>query len=236
MLPSSHGSYGLSVAWIALYLELLFAPQPGSLGLALSSVLLVYGLRLSLYLYLRDICYWREPITDISLHRLYRVLLAFFISMLYACMSMPLLSVLRVKGTSRLAWVGIYFAWAGAVVEACADAHKHIAKRGKPQRTFQGPTRGMYAIVRHPNYFGEIVFWCGVWLAGVPSAFRSDNPEGRICSTLGICLLVWIMEGATERLERKQNEVYRMQKKYKLWRNRVTSPLYPFSARCTVHH
>ncbi|CAN0418749.1 unnamed protein product, partial [Ectocarpus sp. 13 AM-2016] len=28
---------------------------------------------------------------------------------------------------------------------------------------------GLYRFSRHPNYFGEAVFWTGAWLAAIPA-------------------------------------------------------------------
>ena len=54
----------------------------------------------------------------------------------------------------------------GAVlVEATADAQLHrFCASKKPGEIM---ARGLWAYSRHPNYFGEVSFWWGIWLCGV---------------------------------------------------------------------
>mgnify|MGYP006273567401 CR=1 FL=1 len=62
-----------------------------------------------------------------------------------------------------LAWTGVAV-WAfGFLVEAVADAQKRAFKR-RDDREKDFITDGLWAWSRHPNYFGEIVLWCGIAL------------------------------------------------------------------------
>ena len=69
--------------------------------------------------------------------------------------------------------IGCGLAWAGSIIEAVADAQKFLQKRRdysqKAGGTFTGPMGGLYASCRHPNYFGEVLFWFGLFVAGLPS-------------------------------------------------------------------
>lgn len=67
-------------------------------------------------------------------------------------------------GSPRVFWLGIVVAVIGLVFEAVGDAQLAAYKRD-PNR---GPVmdRGLWAWTRHPNYFGDALFWVGVWIAG----------------------------------------------------------------------
>ena len=141
----------------------------------------------------------------------------------YALMAAPLLFHFQ---TSPLAGAAATFSGAGAalaafglVYEAVADQQKSlfkIAQRadGNPNKPDELYTGGLYATSRHANYFGEMAFWLGSFLAGLPAIFAAGVPLyvralRSVASGLGLAGIFFIMLSATRRLEGKQTEKYR---------------------------
>ena len=60
-------------------------------------------------------------------------------------------------------------------------------------------------MVRCPNYFGEIVFWTGVFVAGIP-VYRGAGQW--ITAALAYLCLVYIMINGAQRLDRRQEKRY----------------------------
>jgi steroid 5-alpha reductase family enzyme len=225
--------YGLSVAAIALSLRKVFSFMPRAVGDVLTGAAIFYGLRLAIYLFVRDVSGEITTSTMSEPARLKRIPFAISLALFYAFMTTPLLYALRAPVSNtiiwklRTAWIGTGLAWAGAILEAVADAHKFQVKRkSNDKTTFQGPSSGSYALTRHPNYTGEVTFWCGVWLAGLPSFGQSV--VAWLCSTVGLYGIVSIMRKASERLENRQAEKYGGQPKYEAWKKDVPAPLIPF--------
>lgn len=235
--------YGGSVAAIGLALRTVLAPTKSSLADILTQAVVFYGVRLAGYLLLRDLTSWKkvgegreEPA------RWKRVPFALSLALFYALMTTPVLYVLRFYAASsqaataaaaawqtNVSWAGTFLAWAGALLEMTADTKKYIVKQKSGKEgadTFQGPTDGVYAITRHPNYTGEVLFWTGVWLAGAPAFGRSA--VAWLCSTAGLYGIVSIMRKATQGLEKRQEEKYGGQGDYESWKSNVQSPLFPF--------
>ena len=61
-------------------------------------------------------------------------------------------------------WIGVVVAVAGLLFEAVADAQLAAYKRDPDRQRILD--RGLWAWSRHPNYFGDALFWVGVWIAG----------------------------------------------------------------------
>ena len=213
-----------------------------SAPLLLVASILFYGFRLGSFLLIRQLTVQSKQKQLKSFDKtplLKRIPLAVSVSMFYAFMVTPALYLCRAASTRTLsgrvnsiASAGAALAWIGALMEAVADTQKYLAKRNKDGSTdFVGPTTGLYAISRHPNYFGEVVFWFGVLVSGAPTFVGTTISSAIIiplaCSLLGFVGIYKIMTGATDRLDKKQEENYGGQQLYDDWKNQVPNKLAP---------
>ena len=223
--------YGSAVGVMALAC-VAAVPPTTQLARLTAGATLFYGFRLALHLLARQL-----SVPDIAERikafdktpRLKRLPLVAPLALFYACMTSPLLFALRAPPKYLLiAQVGCGLAWTGALIEAVADAQKFLHKRkdyaSKVAGTFTGPLGGLYASCRHPNYFGEVLFWFGLFVSGVPSFGSQVIPYA--CGSLGLYGIYGIMSGATKRLDGKQLEKYGGQPVYDAWAAR-TGGLFP---------
>lgn len=234
--------YGLSVFCMGLAVSQSFAIP--LLGLFsnnattlswLAAAVVFYGIRLGSFLLMREftVASKREQIKSFDKSpRLQRLPLAVAVSLFYAFLTSPLLYAARAGDavtSSTVMKVGVGIAWLGALMEAIADAQKWLAKRNVKQEDgnlFVGPTGGFYRLCRHPNYFGELVYWFGLALAGAPSFGKDFIPW--VCSLLGLYGIFGIMTGASKRLDGKQAERYNGQEKYDTYRKQVPATIFPW--------
>ena len=98
--------------------------------------------------------------------------------------------------------IGMVISVCGLVLETIADKQKSAQKKENPKMV---ATKGLYKIVRCPNYFGEILFWTGVLVSGV-TALKSVGEW--IIAILAWIAIVYIMFNGAQRLEKRQNERY----------------------------
>ena len=83
------------------------------------------------------------------------------------------------RGLTPLQVGGLATAAAGLILETAADAQKTLAKRAAPGAPV---TDGLFAVVRYPNYLGEVAFWAGLAAAAydrsdaVASAVAAASP------------------------------------------------------------
>jgi steroid 5-alpha reductase family enzyme len=79
----------------------------------------------------------------------------------------------------------------GAAIAAEAGADRQLRRfLTSPRQPGQILDTGLWAFSRHPNYFGEVLFWWGVWLFGLaadPSRWWTlVGPAGITALFLGI--------------------------------------------------
>lgn len=140
------------------------------------------------------------------------------VSFLYVLLFLPaLLTMSAQAGGMALASapVGILLMSAGLGLEACADWQKSEFKKRNPSRFCDV---GLYSVVRFPNYFGEMVFWLGVWVSAM-ATYRT-LPAWALGSH-GFLFIVVVMVGASRRLELKQSKNYGSNAAYEVYSRRV---------------
>ena len=99
-------------------------------------------------------------------------------------------------------YAGIVVVAVGFLLQTVADAQKNRAKKENP-KTFC--SRGLFKMVRCPNYFGEIIVWTGVFVSSLPCLSGWFQIAFSLAGYIGI---VYVMFGSTRRLELRQNKNY----------------------------
>jgi steroid 5-alpha reductase family enzyme len=128
-------------------------------------------------------------------------------SVLYVTMLSPaVLSLAPLDPASvigpAIVYLGIVVMIAGVVIESIADRQKTRFKREHPGRF---TNIGLYRWVRCPNYLGEILVWFGSYVVGL--VFYAAWWHW-VLAGVGLICIVLIMIGSTKRLERKHEERY----------------------------
>ncbi len=182
IMDIAYGPTFLFAATILSYISLIEKKFDSSSILILSLIAL-WSIRLSLRIYARnknkeeDFRYaafrtlWMKKGIVYFMLRSYLqifVLQAFIVSIIL----LPFTLSLDTKKLSLLSAVGVGLWLIGFFFEAVGDAEldSFIAKREKHGKKFL--TTGLFALTRHPNYFGESTMWLGLafvsWGGGAP--------------------------------------------------------------------
>lgn len=227
--------YGLSVAGCSIAMIIMYSDclQPASFTLCF--MLIVYGLRLSTFLIVRETrsASYKKALPELTKTSTpitfpFKLMIWLSVAVLYTMQVSPVLY--RLDNVGRMLPTSLVWASVGGVVMACgialeswADVQKFQAKRKNPGRFCD---TGLYRIVRCPNYLGEIMFWTGCFISGI----GSNQTAGQwIVSSCGYLCIVYIMFGGARRLEIRQNKNYGDDPEYQAYveRTPILIPLIP---------
>eukprot|EP00397_Hematodinium_sp_SG-2012_P047652 GEMP01054287.1.p1 GENE.GEMP01054287.1~~GEMP01054287.1.p1 ORF type:complete len:287 (+),score=1.61 GEMP01054287.1:55-861(+) len=89
---------------------------------------------------------------------------------------------------SLAGWVIFAF---GLIFETVADYQKTVF-RNMPENKDKYITTGLWSISRHPNYFGEIVLWYGLFIAAAPYFTSACAYLTVICPTLTTLMIIYV--------------------------------------------
>jgi len=167
------------LAWVSLFLSQDF----GLRGILVNVLVSIWGLRLAIHIHSRnkgkteDYRYlaWRKEWGKWFYLRSYFQVYLLQGSLLYLIV-FPVLMIHSRSGSS-LGWldlVGVFVWLFGFYFESVGDAQlarfiKNSDNKGKLMQT------GLWAYTRHPNYFGEVTQWWGIWLIAlsIPNGWMS---------------------------------------------------------------
>lgn len=205
--------YGFAISALSLATAIIFRDVITLPAAILCGVLFIYGIRLAMYLLLRErrsasykkILYQPENTARKPLFAMFMIWIS--CALLYVGQISPvtfyLYNMAHLAPVNDLwAWIGAFVAAAGVVIEMVADAQKSAAKRLNAHRFVD---TGLYRIVRCPNYFGEVLMWTGSFLI----CFGACCTVGQwVIASLGYVGIVYVMFSGARRLELRQTETY----------------------------
>lgn len=205
--------YGLAISALSVATAVMFHDVMTLPVALLCCVLFIYGIRLALYLFLREkksatykhILYQPENTVKKPVFVMFMIWIS--CALLYVGQISPatfyLYNIAEGASVNSLwAWIGAVVAAVGVVIEMVADAQKSAAKKINARRFVD---KGLYRIVRCPNYFGEVLMWTGSFVI----CFGACCTPGQwVIASLGYIGIVYVMFSGARRLELRQNETY----------------------------
>ena len=164
-------SYSLSFAVITailVFAERAFAP----VQLLVALLVLAWAIRLGSYLLARILRIGKDERFDDKRGN-FREFLKFWILQAFAVwlIMLPVTVLLSLDGVAGIGAVSLAgtLLWAiGFGIEAASDAQKGAFKK-EPANAGRWIDSGLWRFSRHPNYFGEILQWWGVFIAAAPA-------------------------------------------------------------------
>lgn len=187
------------IGYIIICIFLLLTRSSSPLLWLLDSLITIWGLRLSIHIYLRNrgkqedyryhewrqqwgkTFYWRSYLQVFLLQGF--LLIVILSPVIHAAGSEPV-------ATDITTWIGL-FAWlVGFYFQSVADYQlmRFIKKNKQPGAVLQ---TGLWKYSRHPNYFGEILMWWGIFIITLPV----ENSFYFIISPVCISLLLVFVSG-----------------------------------------
>ncbi|XP_071089815.1 uncharacterized protein [Haliotis cracherodii] len=190
----------------------------------------VWGLRLSGYLLYRIIKIGedkrfddkRENCLKFAGFWVFQAVWVFTVSLPVIFINAPA-SALKSTSITPQDIVGIVFFAIGLFSETFADFQK-FGFRNNPINKGKWCDKGLWKVSRHPNYFGEITLWIGVFI--MSTSILVDAQWVAVLSPVFTMAILLFLSGIPL-LEQKSDERYRKNEDYVTYKKR-TSPLIPF--------
>jgi steroid 5-alpha reductase family enzyme len=219
-------AYGLTfviLSWILLIYYNMFTFT----NIILVIMVTFWGLRLAGYLFYRIIKTKkderfngiRENFWKFAMFWTFQTIVIFMIML-------PIIVLMTSSYVNEIFVISIigFFIWAsGFWIEAVAD-HQKFSFRNNPKNKNKWIDTGLWSYSRHPNYFGEILCWIGIFVYVLP--FLEGWMWISILSPISITITLLFFSGIPL-LERKADERYGKNKEYKKYK-KSTSVLIPW--------
>lgn len=223
--------YGLAIAGGAVTIAIMFWNELEAVHITALLLFIAYGFRLSGFLLIREvknIAYQKTlaEVTQDEKKMPFFVKLSIWIcvAILYMAQVSPVF--FRLYNGSEdilLPYIGIIISLFGLILEAIADKQKGDQKKVNPDMV---ATKGLYKVVRCPNYLGEITFWTGVFVG----SFTTLSGAGQwIMAIAAYICIVFVMFNGAQRLEKRQSGRYGSKPEYRAYADNtpIIIPLIP---------
>ncbi|XP_039127854.1 uncharacterized protein LOC120263941 isoform X2 [Dioscorea cayenensis subsp. rotundata] len=194
--------------------------------IVLTVLVVIWGFRLGLFLLMRILQWGEDRRFDEMRNNLGKLAVFWMFQAVWVwTVSLPVTVVNAsnrnpsVQARDIIGWI----MWSiGITIEATADQQKLIFKNS-PVNKGKWCNVGVWRYCRHPNYFGEILLWWGIFVASTPVLHGAEWLV--IFGPVFLTLLLLFVSGVPL-LEESADKRYGGIEEYRLYKN-TTSPLVP---------
>lgn len=220
-------SYGLSFVLTTIILY-VFTPLRTNHKLLLVLMTGWWGVRLALYLFIRVIKTKKDARFD-KIRQSFTKFSSFWLLQVISVWIILLPITIAISKNENIMigpviLAGVLVWIAGYLIETIADYQKFSFKSKNPTKFVSD---GLWKYSRHPNYFGEILCWVGVFLVAYPAL--SGLEVLSVISPIFITVLLLFVSGIPP-TEKQQDKKYGLRREYKEYKRR-TSVLIPMPQR-----
>lgn len=176
-IVDSFWGFGFGAIALALY----FVNDGGEAQAILTLLVSLWSLRLGLHLFIR----WSaEPEEDHRYQAMRRNNPGFWWRSLYIVfglqgllmwvIALPVQIALSVPAVSANLWIypAALISVSGLLIETFADIQLNAFRRN-PENKGKVLNIGLWSVSRHPNYFGDALFWWGIWCVSVTISLKA---------------------------------------------------------------
>ncbi len=215
-------TYGLTFIIIILFLSLTNSPLTFP-QILISILITIWATRLASYLSLRILKIKKDKRFDQIRNNFLKFAQFWLLQGISVwIITLPSIYLLTLPSPQPhlLTLFGTLLFFVGLIIESLADFQKFIFKNKHPN-TFI--TSGVWKYSRHPNYFGEITIWLGIFIITMP--YQQSLSWLTISSPLFITILLLFISGIPL-LEKRHQKKYGSQNNYQQYK-KTTSLLIP---------
>jgi steroid 5-alpha reductase family enzyme len=215
-------SYSISFITLAIIGALVETITLGKLAVIL--MVIIWGIRLGGFLFIRIQKMKKDNRFDGIRESFLKFLRFWFLQGVSVWIIMlPSLFLLSGNG-DEVCWIGGVIWLVGLIIETVADLQKYRFKQD-PANKDEFISTGLWKYSRHPNYFGEIMCWVGIYIFAFP-ALTSLQQIIALASPLYIATILIFLTGIPP-LEKSADKRWGSRKDYQEYKKR-TSILIPW--------
>lgn len=207
-------SYGLTFVIASILSYSLVYQYSSIFKLLLVLLVVVWGLRLAIFLFVRVVRTKKDKRFDGIREKPLKFASFWLLQAIFVfVILLPTTYTLLLNRDTSLGWfsyIGLLIAILGIAIESIADVQKFVFKNVAENKN-RWISTGLWKYSRHPNYLGEILMWVGVYIYVLP--YLNDFSLLTIVSPIYISVLLLFVSGIPK-LEKEYKERYKGNSEY----------------------
>lgn len=215
-------AYGLTFVILVLVLSYI-SNNYSVISVVLALLVIIWGLRLAAYLFIRIMKIKKDKRFDGIRENLVKFgTFWFFQGITIPIILVPTTIILAKENNFiYVSLIGVFISLFGIIFESVADYQKFVFKNNHKNKW---TNVGLWKHSRHPNYFGEMLMWLGIYLAALP--YLEGFEYASVVSPLYIIFLLLFVTGVPT-LEKRYDKKFKDNQEYEEYKKK-TNLLVPF--------